>query len=371
MQTLSSPYKFEAPWNAWEFAYHVLHREANLVILSMAWLTREDPRAYSRAPKAPDMETLSYWLSRLEPLIRNEGEEEIICVFANRCGSEGSVTYAGTSAVLGIQGGEVKVYGILGRGDRDLLVVDTSKRPQMQLVSEPRPRARPQPQALDTILAGSSTSSVFGSGSEKSAASEASISTGKTSAEPPVMIVPPLENICFTPTSPMDDPFIRQFFGDGLIYEGPLKESKPLHSDQPNQTRQPTPVPTPTPAPVPVSPRFSRPQSPKSRNCSRSRGPTLGESPLLGNILTEDIRQPSEEVMKTLEHVRQSLADVRSSRADFTTHTRPKPSVSVSPTSHATGADTPVPAQFESSFTRNELGPRSRHILRRPKSVEW
>jgi hypothetical protein len=132
-----NPYKFEAPWSAWEFAYHIIHKQANLVILSMAWLTREDPRSYSRLPKEPDMDTLSYWLARLEPVIRAESVGEIIVVLANRCGNEGQALYAGTSAVLGIEHGEVRVYGILGRGEKELLVVDTSKRPKAKLVSEP------------------------------------------------------------------------------------------------------------------------------------------------------------------------------------------------------------------------------------------
>jgi len=45
--------------------------------------------------------------------------------------------YAGTSAVLGIQDGEVRVYGLLGRGEKELLVVDTNERPQAKLISEP------------------------------------------------------------------------------------------------------------------------------------------------------------------------------------------------------------------------------------------
>ena len=130
MLTKNSPYKFEAPWSAWEFAYHILHRQTNLAVLSMAWLTREDARSYSRSPKDPDMETLAYWVARLEPLIRAEGEDEIIVIFANRCGVEGEAVFSGTSAVLGIQHGEVKLYGVLGRGEKELLIVDTSKRPQ-------------------------------------------------------------------------------------------------------------------------------------------------------------------------------------------------------------------------------------------------
>lgn len=56
-----SPYKFEAPWHAFEFAFHVLSVEANLVIITMAWVTREDGRHFSRMPEEPDMETLTYW----------------------------------------------------------------------------------------------------------------------------------------------------------------------------------------------------------------------------------------------------------------------------------------------------------------------
>lgn len=83
------------------------------------------------------METLAYWVARLEPLIRNEGEQEIIVVFANRSGVEDDAVYAGTSCVLGIQSGEVKLYGVLGRGEKELLVVDTSRRPQAKLVHDP------------------------------------------------------------------------------------------------------------------------------------------------------------------------------------------------------------------------------------------
>ena len=45
--------------------------------------------------------------------------------------------YAGTSAVVGIQDGEVKVYGVLGRGEKGLLVVDTNDRPYAKMVYRP------------------------------------------------------------------------------------------------------------------------------------------------------------------------------------------------------------------------------------------
>lgn len=133
-----NPYKFEAPWDTYEFACHVLHKKANLVIVSMAWLTREDERTFSLLAKEPDMETISYWIARLEPIIRAETTGEIIVVLANRCGTEGHATYAGTSAVLGIKDGEIGVYGILGRGVEELLVVDTDEPPKATIVSVPK-----------------------------------------------------------------------------------------------------------------------------------------------------------------------------------------------------------------------------------------
>ncbi|ORY71510.1 carbon-nitrogen hydrolase [Pseudomassariella vexata] len=132
-----NPYRFEAPWHAFEFSFHCLEVAANVVILSMAWLTREEPRHFSRMPKEPDMETLTYWIKRLEPLIRSDNDDEIIVVFANRTGMEEHAVYAGTSAVVGVQNGEVSVYGLLGRGEKELLVVDTSLPPFAKLVYRP------------------------------------------------------------------------------------------------------------------------------------------------------------------------------------------------------------------------------------------
>ncbi|SPN97654.1 uncharacterized protein DNG_01167 [Cephalotrichum gorgonifer] len=130
-----NPYKFEAPWDKFEFAYHVLSSDANLVIVSMAWLTLEDQGVFNSLPsQEPDMSTLTYWAMRLEPVIRAETKDEIIVVFCNRCGAEGDTLYAGSSAVLGIKDGEVNVYGLLGRGEKKLLVVDTNQAPVAKLV---------------------------------------------------------------------------------------------------------------------------------------------------------------------------------------------------------------------------------------------
>lgn len=132
-----NPYKFEAPWHAFEFGFHILEVQAHLVIITMAWLTREDQRHFTQTPAEPDMETLTYWIQRLEPVIRAEDNEEVIVVFCNRTGIEDDAVYAGTSAVIGVKEGEVLVYGLLGRGVKEVLVVDTDDPPFAKLVARP------------------------------------------------------------------------------------------------------------------------------------------------------------------------------------------------------------------------------------------
>jgi protein N-terminal amidase len=325
----------------------------------MAWLTREEARSYSRTPREPDMETLSYWVSRLEPLIRAEGEEEIIVVFANRSGTEGEAVYAGTSAVLGIQDGEVKVYGILGRGERELLVVDTSKRPAAHLISDPnaRDKARAKPtqdcsgDLLDVRSSMSSAITVESDDSIRTVDSGLSVSTAPTSANPDAIVSPPIDNCCLTPTSPVDSPFPQAYFGS---LESPSNTSVPeiLPPDNFQQTFTPSPRPD----------IFRRPESPKSRNASRSRGPAPVEFPLLESDFVpvpvpETPPSHSEARIPEAPEVPEALK-ARPSRADFVVN-RPTQSASADP------------SEQESSFTKNTLGPRSRHVSPRPQSTIW
>ncbi|EGS17336.1 putative N-terminal asparagine protein [Thermochaetoides thermophila DSM 1495] len=130
-----NPYKFEAPWDAYEFGFHVQRLRPNLVILSMAWLTNDDRTKFLSMPDKPDLSTLSYWVQRLTPVLHDKSGDETIVVFSNRCGIEDDATYAGTSTVLGIKNGEVVIYGILGRNVEELLVVDTRDLPMGELVT--------------------------------------------------------------------------------------------------------------------------------------------------------------------------------------------------------------------------------------------
>jgi hypothetical protein len=385
--TLSSPYKFEAPWNAWEFAYHILHREANLVILSMAWLTREDARSYSRAPKEPDMETLSYWLARLEPVIRAEEEGEIIVVLANRCGIEDEAVYAGSSAVLGIQGGEVKVYGILGRGEKELLVVDTTLRPQAKLVSDPSMSlANPKRESAESYSDASRTDSAistFSDESSKSSATNLSIDTQNPErrlslampATPNAMEVT-IDDIIM-PISPIDPKSPSLFFGGstGHIAEPDSKRGslistirQPQNSDvidlvevfnmkpdtptlshhEPPKQRYPVredvteyndSYPMPTGATeMNDAHAFVRPPSPKSRNCSRTRHREYNDPALMSHDLAQEPQVTSRSIM-------------------------------VKSPPHSASA---VPDHYQQTHVDQGLCPRSRHAqLPRPKSMVW
>lgn len=96
----------------------------------MAWLTFEDRESFCRVPEATDGETALYWIQRLEPLLRAEQEEEILVILANRCGIEDNVLYVGSSHVIGIKKGKIRIYGRLGRGIEQLLLVDTGAWPR-------------------------------------------------------------------------------------------------------------------------------------------------------------------------------------------------------------------------------------------------
>lgn len=58
----------------------------------------------------------------------DDGVERVVVV-GNRTGREGEVGYVGSSVVMGVRGGIVRIWGILGRGEERILVVDTKDEP--------------------------------------------------------------------------------------------------------------------------------------------------------------------------------------------------------------------------------------------------
>ena len=135
-----NPHKFQAPWDAYEFAAHALASESELLVLSMAWLTSLDASQLAAQAEEPDLSTLSYWVERLKPLV--EAEKEVIAVFANRCGKEPGknpigieegVRYAGSSWIGQAGNGVVKIWEIIGRAVEGVIVADTEKEPKWVL----------------------------------------------------------------------------------------------------------------------------------------------------------------------------------------------------------------------------------------------
>ncbi|KAH7321651.1 carbon-nitrogen hydrolase [Rhexocercosporidium sp. MPI-PUGE-AT-0058] len=304
-----NPYKFKAPWSAWEFAHHILHIKANLVILSMAWLTREDPRSFSRASSEPDMETLAYWLGRLEPLIRAEAVGEIIVIFANRCGTEDEVVYAGTSAVIGINNGEVKVYGLLGRGEKELLIVDTDMPPEAKLVSAPDLCATAVPEPIFSLGAAKEELSMFPDWSDPDSGN------GSEDVDDYYYELPPV--------SPSDARCPPVFFSP---------KPKPISAKfydlpSPDYSRPNSRTPSPN------SSTFHRPSSQRSRNVSQNENRTEGKS---------------DRVFPDFIEVDDSYVG-RSGR----------------------NSASAVPDKSQSTFSPNPLEPRSKNVLPRPKSTVW
>lgn len=168
-----NPYKFEAPFTAWEFANRVLDSKSQLVILSMAWLTLLSREELDALAGQPEMDTFNYWLNRFWPLVEKkmqhagdlDGPEEspkrVVIVFANRTGEEPAADdtkpparYAGTSAVVAVTqrlrpggsrvtgqadgiddepGFDVKVlcWDLLGAVEEGICFADTTADPKM------------------------------------------------------------------------------------------------------------------------------------------------------------------------------------------------------------------------------------------------
>lgn len=99
----------------------------------MAWCTDAQRSLFFLKSGEPDMDTLLYWITRMKPILALDSSQETIIVFGNRCGIEGDTTYVGTSTVLGIKSGEILLYGILGRDEEELLIVDTDDPPFAKL----------------------------------------------------------------------------------------------------------------------------------------------------------------------------------------------------------------------------------------------
>lgn len=127
-----NPHKFIAPWTLYELASDAVRSRTQLLLLSMAWLTHKTSAELLATPSDPELETLSYWIERIMPLVINE-DREVVVVFANRCGEEPTdARYAGSSWIGRVGFGQVRIWDIAGRAEEKLLCIDTKQTPKYE-----------------------------------------------------------------------------------------------------------------------------------------------------------------------------------------------------------------------------------------------
>ncbi|KAL8828050.1 MAG: hypothetical protein Q9191_002821 [Dirinaria sp. TL-2023a] len=140
-----NPYQFTASWTLYELAMHTLSTGTQLLSLSMSWLTNLSSTELTTSTKQPDLDTLNYWIERIVPLVESK-DEEVIVIFANRCGEEpGDVRYAGSSWVGKVGKGKIKIWDIAGRDEERVINVDTRDDPEWTLQTVDR-------EAVDSTL---------------------------------------------------------------------------------------------------------------------------------------------------------------------------------------------------------------------------
>lgn len=135
-----NPYKFTAPFNAYEFAQSAKDNQSDLVVVPMCWTHSESPSLfpedqregkkneleYEMDPDDTCLNSVNYWLQRSMPLF--DADKRVCYVAANRCGWEDYVLYAGSSTIFTFKGekeGElrdrVEYYGSLAQLEEKIL----------------------------------------------------------------------------------------------------------------------------------------------------------------------------------------------------------------------------------------------------------
>jgi hypothetical protein len=306
------------------------------------------------------MDTLSYWLARLEPIIRAETEGEIVVVIANRCGIEGEAVYAGTSAVLGIQGGEVKVYGILGRGEKELLVIDTNLRPQAKLISEPVPNSTVESTDFyDRADSGTSADLAFSGSATQKTCSDLSVNTKSSAFAPqsPVAMDFTMSEVV-SHISPVDPKTPNFYFGVGP--NGLTSDAEPKIANLQSTAANPQVADV-----VSVdSPTLSQNDSLKLSEVRKSNvTPISNTKPLDDHVLVCPPSPKSRNCSRTWHRQHQEPALVSLDLAQ-----EPQITSLGKSTQYKASA---VLHHSQANFEEDGIGPRMDCTLSRPKSVLW
>lgn len=136
-----NPHDFTAPFDAYELATFCVREHVRLLVMPMAWLLPTEE--HHLQPTTPSLSTINYWASRCRPFLQTHSsdpsspppspsETRLISdpvprylIAANRTGSEGTSTFAGSSCVLEFTPGHRPVLlGALGTSQEAVLTVD-------------------------------------------------------------------------------------------------------------------------------------------------------------------------------------------------------------------------------------------------------
>ncbi|KAK6461744.1 carbon-nitrogen hydrolase [Scheffersomyces coipomensis] len=146
-----NPYKFEAPFNAFEFSLSCYQQLSKLIICPMAWLSPQSPSITKETgglkienDSEPDTSTVNYWILRFFPFLNHKNSilpknfEKVNVICCNRVGLEDDVLYGGSTSIFEFNGNDglisnaeiddknpsVKVLGSLGKNNEEVLIKD-------------------------------------------------------------------------------------------------------------------------------------------------------------------------------------------------------------------------------------------------------
>ncbi|PWY99725.1 carbon-nitrogen hydrolase, partial [Testicularia cyperi] len=135
-----NPFEFETSFEACELASFCVEQDVDLLIVPMAWLLPSDETSDAASavsgPAKPSLSTINYWALRCLPFFdptqsnakasgQSSDAKPKYLLTANRTGTEGKSTFAGSSCVLQMKPNERPLLlESLGTREEGLLIVD-------------------------------------------------------------------------------------------------------------------------------------------------------------------------------------------------------------------------------------------------------